>query len=307
MKGNGNKILIVVLCCFQLHNVQGQQASSFFTPSDTLHKSRLAVVGFGVGGAATASLVGLYQLWYANYPQSQFHFYNDNDNWLQMDKVGHAMTAWYTGEVSHDVLRWAGVERKKAIWIGGLTGLTYLTAIEIMDGFSKEWGFSTGDMLANMAGSALFISQQLLWDEQRIRMKFSFQQSAYAPLRPELLGTSFMTSILKDYNGQVYWLSFNPRDFTHWDWYPKWLNLAVGYSGDGMVTGAPDPAYYAANHPDLFRQRQLYLSLDLDLRRIKVRQPWLRATLNAINFIKIPAPAYAINFRSANQFHGFYF
>ena len=31
------------------------------------------------------------------YPKSKFHFINDNREWLQMDKFGHAMTSYYTG------------------------------------------------------------------------------------------------------------------------------------------------------------------------------------------------------------------
>ena len=37
----------------------------------------------------TATLIGLNQVWYADYPRSDFHFINDNAEWLQMDKVGH--------------------------------------------------------------------------------------------------------------------------------------------------------------------------------------------------------------------------
>jgi hypothetical protein len=39
-----------------------------------------------VEAAVTGALVGLNQLWYADYARSDFHFINDNAEWLQMDK-----------------------------------------------------------------------------------------------------------------------------------------------------------------------------------------------------------------------------
>ena len=43
-------------------------------------------------------MVGLNSLWYKDFPKSDFHFFNDNNEWLQMDKVGHATTAYYVGK-----------------------------------------------------------------------------------------------------------------------------------------------------------------------------------------------------------------
>ena len=79
-----------------------------------------------------------------------------------MDKAGHALTAYQLGRYGYEVLKWTGVKEKNATWYGGSFGLFFLTTIEVMDGFSEEWGFSPGDMLANVGGTALFIGQQLL-------------------------------------------------------------------------------------------------------------------------------------------------
>ena len=48
-------------------------------------------------------------------------------------------------------------------------GFTFLTAVEILDGFSKNWGASWGEILANASGTGLLIGQELLWAEQRIQ------------------------------------------------------------------------------------------------------------------------------------------
>src|SRR6185295_5087521 len=109
-----------------------------------------------------------------------------------------------------DFFKWGGLGRGKAIWFGGMLGSVYQTTIEVLDGYSKEWGFSVGDFAANTAGSLLVVSQELAWDEQRIVLKYGFQKSKYARYRPNLLGSNLRESLLKDYNGQTYWLSVNP-------------------------------------------------------------------------------------------------
>lgn len=76
-------------------------------------------------------------------------------------------------------------ERKKAIWLGGLSGLAYQSIIEIQDGFSSEWGFSWGDMAANTLGAATFVAQQLGWKEQRLQIKLSYWPYDYNS--PELV------------------------------------------------------------------------------------------------------------------------
>jgi hypothetical protein len=49
-----------------------------------------------------------------------------------------------------------------------------------------------------------------------------------------VLGSSLAEQMLKDYNGQTYWLSVNLHSFYK---NPKWLNLAIGYGANGMLTG----------------------------------------------------------------------
>ena len=128
----------------------------------------------------SASMYGLNELWYKDYPKSSFHWINDNYNWLQMDKLGHATTAYQVGMLGKDLMKWGGVSEKKALWYGGLYGAFFLTSIETLDGFSKEWGASWGDLIANTSGTFIFICQELLWKEQRIQMKYSFRPSKYA-------------------------------------------------------------------------------------------------------------------------------
>lgn len=215
-----------------------------------------------------------------------------------MDKIGHVTTAYYIGRIGIDFFKWGGVERKKAIWFGGMLGSVYQSTIEILDGFSTEWGFSTGDFAANTAGSLLVVGQELLWDEQRVVLKYGFQKSQYARYRPNVLGSNLQENLLKDYNGQTYWLSVNPASFMHSSsCFPKWLNIAIGYGADGMTGGYENPVLTDENGNNIHfeRYRQFYFSLDVDLTRIKTHSVFLKTLFTTIGFIKIPAPAIEFN------------
>jgi hypothetical protein len=267
-------------------------------PSAQLNKKRLAFILSSEAALYGGSLIALNELWYKDYPRTSFHFFNDSREWEQMDKIGHATTSYYIGRIGIGFMNWTGVSRKKAIWYGGMLGSLYQTTIEVMDGYSSEWGFSVADLGANTAGSLLCIGQQLAWDEQRIVLKYSFMQSEFAKYRPNILGSDLQENILKDYNGQTYWLSVNPYSFMSKESkFPKWLNIAVGYGATGMTGGDYNPMYINESGQYLYfdRYRQFYLSLDVDLTRIKTRSKFLKTVFYAVGFIKIPAPALEFN------------
>ena len=150
-----------------------------------LNKQRKNILLISKGAAYTATLIGLNSLWYKDYPRSNFHFINDNREWLQMDKVGHMTSSYYMGVAGIEAYRWAGMNEEQAIWYGGLSGSFFLTAVEILDGFSAEWGASSGDLLANTLGSVLCISQEIYWNEQKIQLKYSYAKSFWANKNPE--------------------------------------------------------------------------------------------------------------------------
>ena len=250
--------------------------------------------------AYAISLFALNQLWYSGYPRSKFHFINDNKEWLQMDKVGHMTTTYYTGVAGIKAYKWAGFKRNEAIWYGGITGSVFLMIIEILDGTSKEWGASSGDLLDNTAGSLLAIGQELKWNQQKIQLKYSYSPSRWAKINPQQLGYNHLERSLKDYNGQTYWVSFNVNstfNISKYD-FPNWLNLALGYGADGMTSPYTDD-YQQSN-------RQFLMSFDIDLSKIKTKSKTLNSVLNLFGFLKFPAPA--IEFKNNNfLFHSIYF
>jgi len=278
----------------------------FLKPADSLNVKRNKTLFISEAVLASGALIGLNQLWYANYPKSKFHFINDNSDWLQMDKVGHFYSSYQMGRLSSEMLEWSGSSKKDQLIYGASFGFAFLTAVEVMDGFSSEWGVSPGDIIANASGTALYVSQELLWNEQRILPKFSFHVSQYAKYRPNVLGHSFTEQLLKDYNGQTYWLSVNLHSFLKDSKIPKWLNLAVGYGADGMISGNGENVNMFLG-PNNTRSRQFYLSFDVDLTKIKTNSHALKTLFSVLNTLKIPAPTVEIAHFNQFKWHFIYF
>lgn len=270
-------------------------------------------VGIVLGAEATlyaASMTGLYFAWYADYPQSKFHFFNDNGEWLQMDKAGHLTTSYIVGSFGYELLRDAGLDETRSIWFGGTLGLAFLTTVEVFDGLSDGWGFSWGDMAANTLGCGLFIGQQFLWHEQRITVKYSFHPTKFADYRPDLLGKDLIQQTIKDYNGQTYWASFNFKSLflNKESKFPAWLNFAFGYGATGMTGGFSNTLVYAGESiPYYERKRQFYFSLDVDFTKIPTNNKFLKYTFKVLNIFKVPFPAIEYNTGGNWVWHWIYF
>ena len=301
-------LLFCALILFQTFSLSSPKDSLLTTSNLSYRRLGLVV---GTEAVLYAGLmVGLNSLWYKDFPKSSFHFFNDNNEWLQMDKVGHVTTAYYVGKVGIQVMDWTGMKHRNAVWLGGSMGSIFLTTIEIADGYSAEWGFSKGDILANTLGSLLVIGEELAWNEQRIGIKFSYSPSTYPQYRSSVLGNNFQEKILKDYNAQTYWLSANVASFLKEETkFPKWLNFALGYGADGMLGGTVNPLFDESGQPlrEFKRARQYYLSLDVDLSKLTIRNKFLKMVLGGIGFVKFPSPTLEFKEGTGFKFRPFYF
>lgn len=249
------------------------------------------------GAAYSVSLIALNNLWYSDHPKEPFHFFDDSGEWLQMDKLGHFYSTFHLSSAGSRAFTWTGMnEKKSALW-GSALGVAFMLPIEIMDGFSSEYGASGSDLLANFLGAGFFLGQDVLWQQTRIHPKFSFAHSGIASMRPEVLGKNGREEIFKDYNGQTLWLSFDMYSLSGIK--PKWLNIALGYGVENMlngrgtaVDGLIDSAY-----------RQYYLAIDFDLTHIKSKSKVVNTLLYFVNLIHLPAPTLEYNSQNKFIFH----
>jgi hypothetical protein len=260
---------------------------------------RLRHLVIGSASAYSASVAGLYQLWYKDTQRQSFTFFNDNAEWKQVDKAGHFFSAFQISHGSSAAWKWAGFRETKSDLLGALTAFAVLLPIEVFDGHSEAYGASVGDLAANAGGALFFLGQKSLWGELRVIPKFSAHRTTFASKRPELLGNDTVSRLLKDYNGQTYWLSFDADKFLA---FPKWLNIAVGYGAQGMIYGRDQENIEYGLRPN----RQYYLSVDFDLSAIKTGSKALKALIFVGNMIKIPAPALELS-SAGTRFHFLYF
>ena len=296
-------------------------AQQWWQEADTLRKPRIIIASTSQLVTYAGSLAGLYSLWYAQYDQGSFHFFDDTHTWMQMDKVGHVTTAYQIGDGLYRINRWTGAGHRASMRWALLTGYSYQLAVEVFDGFSEAWGFSYSDQLANTLGTASFFFQQVFWEEQRLRWKYSFQPSGLtdgsgpeAQRARDLYGTALSEQWLKDYNGQTHWISANvwslagkPQRF------PRWLNIALGYSVDGMLGAEVNAWQLESNDPrsvtytsSVRRERQLLLSLDIDLYHARLPRA-LEFVKPLFGVIKFPFPAVEWNSERGLRGHWFYF
>lgn len=279
---------------------------SFFENDFELNKGRLIGVSTSIGTVWAGSMIGLQTIWYNDSIPNKFQFIDDSKNWLQMDKAGHVYAAYQINRLTSDLYEWSGVKKNTAAWIGFGVSMGYQTTLELLDGFSGTWGWSWGDIAANTIGSATFTAQQLVWGEQRILPKFSYSPTPFAALRPQILGSNFQESLLKDYNGQTYWLSFSPGSFFPESGIPKWACISLGYSAHQKLVGSESTYTDLLTGITYHEQREFLLSLDIDFSQFDIKRPWLRALVKQFNYLKIPFPAMMLR-DGGVQFRPFYF
>lgn len=264
--------------------------NKYFINADTLNPLRKKALWYTSAGGYTGIGTFMALAWYSNEDLSKFHFFDDLPEWRQFDKAGHALGGYTTTRWLMEMCRWSGMPKKQTILVSSLAGFGAMSSIELFDGFGAQWGASVSDIGANFIGASLAATNMALWNEQRLMLKFSYMPSPYVTNKDSLakykhlFGSNPFEWVLKDYNGDVVWLSCRVNSFLpegkFKEIYPDWLNLAVGYGIEGMNSGRATAGY-----------RQGYLSFDVDLSNIKTKYGPLRTALNVSAMLRVPMPA----------------
>ncbi len=295
--------LLFIALFFQLTLAQDSAVTATQPEPEKINRKKL----YAIIGTETALYVGsmayLKFIWYKDRKRRPLAFYNDNAGYLQVDKFGHGFGAYLQSYTGYYLLRSAGVNKKKSLLYGGTLGIVLQTPIEIFDGLYEGWGFSWGDMAANAFGSGLLIGQELAFDKQIVKMKFSYRESPYAGKANGYLGETTLGKLFNDYNGHTYWFSFPAHTLGMKRHLPAWLNIAVGYGAGGMYGEFRNiTSYRGVPIPETVRYRQYLLSLDVDWTKIKSNSKFVQMLLKGMVFIKLPFPALELN--SLGKFRG---
>lgn len=292
--------LLSLLIFITAINSFAQSSTSFFSPSDSLNITRRNAVLITQTALLGGGLLLLDQTWYNNKEKTNFHFNNDHNGWGMMDKAAHGFATYQITRFSAESFTWSGMSKNKSLLFGAMYGLGAVTAKEIMDAHIEQWGWSWYDYSFNVIGTGLYVGQEMLWNEQRIQPKFSYNNNKSKGINTENIGNNFGERLFKNYDGQTFWLSFNVNSFAKTSYMPNWLNFSVGYGVDG----------YLINKQMLYvpeKSKSLYLSLDADLTKIKTNSHLLKTIFSICNTIKIPAPTLEFNSKKGSKSHVLFF
>jgi len=318
----GRRCQLLLFCMLMCGFIHGQRVSSgpvlSFQPVDTFEPNRFWLATGITAALYTGSVIALNRAWYKQYPRSSFHFFDDHREWRGMDKAGHLYSTYFESEWAYKIARWTGMRDDQAIWAGVGLGMFFQTTVEVLDGFSSQWGFSIADAGFNVLGATTFLAQQKGWGEQRIRLKVSSTPVDYPDMgvlssegtasttlnqrSRDLFGKSAPERFLKDYNAQTTWLSVNVHAFLKnpESKFPRWLNIAVGYGAENMYGGfenawESDGSEFNLSSSAFPRYSQFYLSPDIDFSRIPSRSSFVRTLLGIVNVFKMPGPVMEYN------------
>ena len=188
--------------------------------------------------------MGINEVWYKNYARSDFHFFDDFKEWNGMDKVGHACTSYQLNKFSHTLFEKNNIKNpllKSSIYTFG-----YMLGVELLDGYSTEWGFSIYDVIGNGIGTFLYSFQELNLRVNRLKLSFLSPKHHTQHADP-LLGENRLQQIFKDYNGQTYWVTFNYNELWNKNQTFRLCRFCVGYSIDGFTGGHNNPEISSCN------------------------------------------------------------
>ena len=105
-----------------------------------------------------------------------------------MDKLGHCFSAYHLTKQANQLYTHSGTPKKRALIYSSIYSTLFQTSFEILDGFQSEYGFSFADVGANTLGTLLYTGQELLWQEQKIKIKFSYAPSALCTVQTRNFG-----------------------------------------------------------------------------------------------------------------------
>ena len=145
-------------------------------PGDTTELS----IAKGVGVASTVLIAYGAAYWLVFHKGwwdeqgNDFHFENDFDYALNLDKLGHFASGVMMGETFYEAYRWAGISEFNSYLFAGLSAFATHVAIDVKDGFAPKWGFSVFDVLSGTLGGFLPMAERYVPVFKYVDLKWSY-------------------------------------------------------------------------------------------------------------------------------------
>ena len=212
--------------------------------------------------------------------RTKFHFQNDWEYALWIDKLGHWWGATAIQHLFSSALSWSNFSYETSMWLGSALALTYQLYVETYDGYAKDWGFSPGDAMFDFGGAFYPLLQYYFPPLKNVNLKLSYYPSRRLLKKDpndELYKNKF---VIDDYEGQSFYLSFKINNMLPErleKFWPDFLCLAIGYQMRNWN------GYAVAD-------KNYFLTLDYDFEQIPLYGQFWQFLKNTFNLIHFPAP-----------------
>jgi hypothetical protein len=252
--------------------VSGDTTTSFF--------NRRNVITYGIVAHTVFTTYVEYQWWWKG-DYHPFHYRAEgflNDYSLGVDKMGHFYTSHFYFTTLYNLMKWGGYDESTNLWASTLIPALYALSIEIGDGYST-YQFAPDDLTANLLGVGYGLLQVKYPFFKNFKVKWSyFPGAAYR--------NSFKHPFSDDYDDHIYWLSMNVQNLlpeSMGKYWPRFLNVAVGYGGKNISTGAVGPSF-----------RKVAIALDYNLTTIPLEGETWDVVKNIVDLFHFPSPGVRI-------------
>jgi len=246
--------------------------------NDTTHSffDRKNVITYGIVAHSVFTTYVEYQWWWkGDYHPFQYRVEGFLNNYsLGVDKVGHFYVSHFYFTTLYNLMKWGGYDESKNLWVSTLIPSLYALSIEIGDGYST-YQFSPDDLAFNLLGVGYGLLQAKYPFFNNFKIKWSYFPSA------SHLNT-FQHPFSDDYDNHIYWMSVNIHNLLPeavGDYWPKLLNVAVGYGGQNISKGSVGP-----------QLRKFAIALDYNLTTIPLDGDTWEVIKNIVDLFHFPAP-----------------
>jgi hypothetical protein len=224
-------------------------------------------LGYRNAALITGSVVAMAAYGKAKWWEDGFsgRFRTTNEGWFGQDtyaggadKLGHAFFAYVGTRLLTRGFEFIGNEPQPALNYGFWTSLGLMTAVEVVDGYSKRYRFSPQDAVMNVVGAgAGYLLERHPDLDRLLDLRLHYKPSADSGFDPG-----------GDYSGQTYLLAIKASGIaalrTHEPL--RYLELAIGYGSRG----------YENPFPPFEHKRNLYFGVALNVSEL-LRQTVYRA------------------------------
>ena len=259
-----------------------QTPRNSYAQTDSSNTTGIILASILPAGIVGGALYQNYATWWKGAQHASFNFSNDPPYAYHADKLGHAFFTTISADIIRRGYIIAGVDSKTATWIGAGSALLAQTLVEVEDGFhtgTDYFGFSPGDEAGDILGAALPVMQEYVPYLRNFKYKWSIWPS-------EVYNAGVYHTIIDDNESQFFWISVNLRSITENNFFPSFLNPALGYGVENLPAAAFIPSRIGKQPASLW-----FIALDLNFEGLPIHGQVWDVIAEVLDHFHVPLPA----------------